>query len=179
MIRRRKKREGYSSQAQFLGFNTQLRPGAGYFDSRQSSLNYMDRLIRLVAADRDIKIQERGRQDTGGREKDRFPAAAVRPGMIRSLVYSEHLMPLVRRERKRKGQFPKFAEAFTPKNAGAFDPSRRKRGTYSVIKPRFRRESIKAAVYHRVIRVNIIHARWRRIASAIARDSKLLRRLAS
>ncbi|EFN71610.1 hypothetical protein EAG_11599 [Camponotus floridanus] len=82
-IRDKAKWERDIHQAQFLCFNTQLRPG-------------------LVATDRDIKIQERGRQDTGGREKDRFPAAAVRPRVIRFLIYGEHLMLLVRRERKRK-----------------------------------------------------------------------------
>lgn len=47
---------------------------AGYFVGRQPSLNYMERLIRLLAANRDIKIQKRGRNGISEDEEDRFPA---------------------------------------------------------------------------------------------------------
>lgn len=125
-------------QAQFLCFNTQLRSGVNYFVGRQSPLNYMKHLIRLVATDRDIKIQERGRQDTGGSEKDRFPTAAVRPRVIRFLIYGEHLMLLVRRERKRKGQFPKLRMCLRRKTSARLIRRIIRGETYFVIKPRFR-----------------------------------------
>lgn len=133
----------------------------------------MKHLIRLVATDRDIKIQERGRQDTGGREKDRFPVAAVRPRVIRFLIYGERLMLLVRRERKRKGQFPKLRMCLH-KNAGASD--RVIRGEYILLLSWGFVESIKP-IHHRVIRINIIHTRWRSIVSAIARDFSIRHKL--
>lgn len=121
----------------------------------------MKHLIKLVATDRDIKIQKRGRQDTGEREKDRFPAAAVRPRVIRFLIYGEHLMLLVRRERKRKEAISEITGMFTPRNAGASD--RVIRGKYILLLSRGFVESIKATIHHRMIRINIIHTRWRRI----------------
>lgn len=118
----------------------------------------MKHLIKLIATDRDIKIQERGRQDTGGREKDRFPAAAVRPRVIRFLIYGEHLMLLVRRERKRKGQFPKLRVCLHRETLTR-SINRVIRGKYILLLSRDFVESIKAAIHHRMIRINIIHIR--------------------
>lgn len=108
-------------QAQFLCFNTQLRPGVSYFGGRQSPLNYMKHLIKVSSYR--PRYKNSGTWETGYRraEKDRFPAAAVRPRVIRFLIYGEHLMLLVRRERKRKEAISEITGVFTPRNAGASD----------------------------------------------------------
>lgn len=80
---------------------------------------------------------------------------------IRSLVYSKHLILLVRREKKEDRAISEISRM------------RHKRGTYFIIKCGGFVESIEATVYHHVICINIIYARWHRITSAVAHDTSI------
>lgn len=77
----------------------------GYFVDREPPLNYMGRLIRLLVANGDIKIQECRKQDTAEREESIFMVCPLaRPWwMSNALVV----------------QFPKFADAFTRRKTSA------------------------------------------------------------